>query len=87
MRLAGALSFELAGRGFAGEARPFTPHLTLARSKSPRGSPAVAAAVRADGFAPGILARVRVESLSLVRSTLGSGPPRHDVIGTFPLAV
>lgn len=82
--LAGALSRELSGRGFPAEARPFAPHLTLARSRSPRGSRAAAAAVRPE--ASEVLGRVRVESLVLVRSTLGSGPPRHDVIATFPLA-
>ncbi len=85
VQLAAALSRELAGRGFPGEARSLSPHLTLARSKSPRGSTAAAAAVRAVAFGP--LGRVRIEALLLIRSTLGSGPPRHDVLGTFPLAL
>lgn len=87
VHLAAALSRELAGRGFPGERRPFAPHLTLARSRNPRGSTAAAAAVRADAAHAGQLGRVRVEALLLIRSTLGSGPPRHDVLGTFPLAV
>ncbi len=87
VHLATALSRELAGRGFPGEARPFSPHLTLARSRNPRGSAAAAAAVRRDALASGRLGRVRVEALLLIRSTLGSGPPRHEVLEAFPLAV
>jgi RNA 2',3'-cyclic 3'-phosphodiesterase len=87
VHLAAALSRELAGRGFPGETRPFSPHLTLARSRNPRGSSAVAAAVRGSAFSAWPLGRVRVEALLLIRSTLGSGPPRHDVLGKFPLAV
>lgn len=87
VQLAAALSRELVGLGFPGDTRPFAPHLTLARSKSPRGSSAVAAAIRTRAIAQGPLGRVRVEALLLIRSTLGSGPPRHDVIGAFPLAV
>lgn len=84
--LAEALSRALEGRGFPGETRPFSPHLTLARARNRNGSSAVAAAVRGGAVAVGPLGRVRVERLLLVHSTLGSGPPRHDVLGTFPLA-
>jgi 2'-5' RNA ligase len=84
--LAEATSLSLASRGFPADTRPFSPHLTLARARNRHGSSAVAAAVRR-GAATGPLGRVRVDRLLLVRSTLGSGPPRHDVLGTFPLAV
>ena len=87
VHLAAALARELAGRGFPGDTRPFSPHLTLARSRNPRGSFAAAAAVRRSSVTAGQLGRVRVEALLLIRSTLGSGPPRHEVLGTFPLAV
>ena len=86
VNLASSLSRELAVRGFPADTRPFTPHLTLARSRHPRGSASAAAAVRAEAAAAGPLGRVRVEALLLIRSTLGSGPPQHDVLGTFPLA-
>lgn len=85
--LAEAISLALFSRGFPGDTRPFSPHLTLARARNRRGSSAVAAAVRGGVVAAGPLGRVRVDRLVLVRSTLGSGPPRHDVLGTFPLAV
>ena len=83
--LAEALSAALESRGFAGDTRPFSPHLTLARARNRRGSSAVAAAVRRSAAAVGTLGRVGVDRLLLVQSTLGSGPPRHDVLGTFPL--
>lgn len=83
--LADAVSRTLVSRGFPGETRPFSPHLTLARARNRGGSSAVGAAVRRGAVAVGVLARVRVDRLLLVRSMLGSGPPRHDVLGTFPL--
>lgn len=36
--------------GFEGESRPFTPHITLARSSSPKGNEALASALRAAPF-------------------------------------
>ena len=84
--LAEAISRALESRRFPGDTRPFSPHLTLARARNRRGSPAVAAALRAGAVVAGPLGRVRVERLLLIHSTLGSGPPRHDVLGAFPLA-
>lgn len=84
--LAEAISLALFSRGFPGDTRPFSSHLTLARARNRRGSAAVAAAVHGRAIAAGPLGRVRVDRLVLVHSTLGSGPPRHDVLGTFPLA-
>ena len=85
--LAGAISLALESRGFPGDTRPFSPHLTLARARNRHGSSAIAAAVRRGAVAAEPLCRVRVDRLLLIHSTLGSGPPRHDVLGTFPLAV
>ena len=85
--LAEATSLALASRGFQGDTRPFSPHLTLARARNRHGSSAVGAAVRRSAAAAGPLGRVRVDRLLFIQSTLGSGPPRHDVLGTFPLAV
>lgn len=84
--LAEALSNALESRGFAGDTRPFSPHLTLARARNRHGSSAVAAAVRGSAVAAGPLGRVLVDRLLLIQSTLGSGPPRHGVLATFPLA-
>ena len=85
--LAEAISRALEVRGFPGDTRPFSPHLTLARARNRNGSPAVAAAVRGRAALAGPLGRVLIDRLLLIHSTLGSGPPRHDVLGSFPLAV
>jgi len=84
--LAEAVSRALESRGFPSDTRPFSPHLTLARARNRAGSSAVSAAVRRGAVSAGPLGRVPVDRLRLFHSTLGSGPPRHDVVGTFPLA-
>lgn len=83
--LASALSRSLAARGYPHDPRPFSPHLTLARARNRHGSAAVAAAVRGTAVAAEPLVRVRIDRLLFFRSTLGSGPPRHDLLGTFAL--
>ena len=55
--LAKAISLALAIRGFPGDTRPFSPHLTLARARNRRGSSAVAAAVCRGAVAAGPLGR------------------------------
>jgi 2'-5' RNA ligase len=46
--LAGRVDGALSGIGFARETRPFAPHLTLGRVRSPRNAAELAAAVRAE---------------------------------------
>ena len=68
----------LAGVGFAREARPFNPHLTLARvpeDLSPSDAAHIAPAVQALGGHSA--AAFRVERLSLMRSVLGSGGAQY----------
>lgn len=64
--------------GFPAEERPFVPHVTLARARA-RGPAAVA-------IAPyrGPIARFVAAELSLVRSQLGPGGSRHEVLAAFP---
>ncbi len=86
LALSGALNRALESRGFPADARPFSPHLTLARARDRHGSPAIAAVVRSGVAGTGPLGGVLVDRLLLNQSTLGSGPPRHDVLATYPLA-
>lgn len=86
LALAGALARELEARGFPPEERPFSPHLTLARCRDPRGSKAAARAVAAFAPSVGRLGVQRVDGLVLYRSELGSGPPVHTAIARAPLA-
>jgi RNA 2',3'-cyclic 3'-phosphodiesterase len=70
--------------GLAPSEEAFTPHLTLARvgrASSPVGRRAIAEAVRAVA-APAPLS-FRAHEVVLVRSHLGGGPPRYEVIGRF----
>lgn len=58
------------GAGFPREARPFHPHLTIARLRQPEGARALAALHQETGFAP---AEVFVNHLLVMRSHLGAG--------------
>ena len=84
--LAEALSRELSARGFEAEERPFSPHLTLARCRDPRGSREAARAVAAFAPSVGRLGVQPVDALVLYRSELGSGPPVHTPVRRAPLA-
>ncbi len=63
-----SLENECEGVGFLREARPFHPHLTIARLRSPEGARALAALHHESGFAP---AEVSVNHLLVMRSHLG----------------
>jgi 2'-5' RNA ligase len=68
--------------GFELEARPFRAHLTVGRVKPG----AERSAQRALDAAPqGEVARLRVDSLHLMRSHLGAGGARHETLRAFPL--
>ena len=66
--------------GFEPEARPFRPHLSLARLQPARDCRALLAA------RPAFAGRMRVEELRLYRSQLGQGGPRYSVLARWPLA-
>lgn len=76
--LAGGLSAALEPLGFASEARPFVPHLTLARFKSP---------VRTDaGLSLGLSETTfEVTGLGLWRSHLSPKGARYELLESLPL--
>ena len=78
--LAATLEDALAARGFARDAQPFSPHLTLGRVRLPGDWTARLAA------APAPRARFRVERIELVRSTLGAGGSRYERLHGAALA-
>jgi 2'-5' RNA ligase len=81
VELARRLSVRLAAEGFADEARPFVPHLTLARVKRrPR-----ADAMRALLSAEASVVSQRVESFTLMESAPDGGTVRYIALETFPL--
>jgi 2'-5' RNA ligase len=65
--------------GFAAEGRAFTPHLTLSRIEPPQSMVNVIAAQ------PSIDIPMDVSEVVLMRSTLGKGPARYDVVERFSL--
>ncbi|HWG89396.1 MAG TPA: RNA 2',3'-cyclic phosphodiesterase [Candidatus Thermoplasmatota archaeon] len=80
-----ATRFETAARalGFAREERAFSPHVTLARARSPRGKEDVIRFVQAHRDEP--LGEVRVEELRLMRSELRPTGPVYTPVLTVRL--
>ena len=78
--LAGDLDEALEPLGFEREARDFTAHLTLARSRTPRKVPDGLPAL---GIGP---LGFDVGELVLYRSHLSPRGPRYEALRTFPLA-
>ena len=76
-RLAGlqsSLEGECAAAGFSREPRPFNPHLTVARLRSPQGARELADAHREASFEP---QSFTVSELVVMRSELGPGGSRY----------
>jgi len=76
-RLHKALEKECAKAGFAREARPFHPHLTIARVRQPRGSRTLAQLHKQSGFAS---ESVAVSELVVIRSELSSEGSKYTII-------
>jgi 2'-5' RNA ligase len=76
------LETECAAVGFARESRPFKPHLTLARLRSPQGARELAAAHRATPFEP---QRFKVSELALMRSELSPRGSRYTPLSRHAL--
>jgi 2'-5' RNA ligase len=76
-----ALEAALVARGMPGESRPFHPHVTLARTRDPRGAGDLGNVL---GVGPGF-GEVRVRALHLMRSDLGPGGSRYSVLAEAPL--
>ncbi len=81
--LAAAVEREFTLEGFAPEARPFSPHLTLARVKDPRAARDVPAFLSANrAFDAGT---VGVKDLVLYQSVLGTSGAAHTPLSRAPL--
>jgi RNA 2',3'-cyclic 3'-phosphodiesterase len=73
--LARRLEDELARAGWERDARPFRPHLTLARADGVRSGPAAVAALAA--AAQGLAIDATVDRIVLFESVTGGGPARY----------
>lgn len=71
-----------AAAGFPREPRPFKPHLTIARLRSPQGARQLAAAHREAHFEPQTF---NVSELVLMRSELGPGGSRYTLLSSYSL--
>lgn len=69
-----------AGAPPAGENRKYRPHLTLARCREPANVAGLVLELEQFAGTPWT-----AESVSLIRSQLGAGPPRYEQLGTWPL--
>ncbi|HET7753159.1 MAG TPA: RNA 2',3'-cyclic phosphodiesterase [Anaeromyxobacteraceae bacterium] len=81
--LAASIGNALAPLGFTPEDRPFSPHVTLGRSREPRGAPRLAAAIAgtANVSGPGW----RVVEVDLVQSHLSPTGARYETIARAAL--
>lgn len=70
--------------GYEEEARAFSPHLTLARSRLPRGEPALALCARQ--AAATSLGRFPVDELILYRSQPGPSGAQYTALARIPLS-
>jgi len=69
--------------GFEKEARPFNPHLTIARLRKPQGARALALAHKEMGFHA---TEVRVTALAVIRSELSSKGSKYTAISRHALS-
>ena len=77
-----ALEDECAAAGFKREERPFHPHLTIARPRTPKGAGQLAALHKDYGFAP---IELSVTELVVIRSELNREGSRYTTISHHPL--
>jgi len=81
--LVGAIGARLAKLGFPPEERPFSPHLTLGRSREGHGAPGLAGALA--GVAEEAAAPWRAAEVVLFESHLSPRGPRYEAIARAPL--
>lgn len=66
--------------GIAVEDRPYKPHVTLARTATPVNLGPLVERLRGFDGTPWL-----AEDVELIRSRLGQGPPRYEIVGRWPL--
>jgi 2'-5' RNA ligase len=82
-QLATTVDASLRGAGWTFDARPFTAHLTLARSDGVPAGAAIGAQLVAEAAAMDV--RFRVERMGLFESITGGGPARYEPIDMVDL--
>lgn len=83
VELAGRVDEELAGLGFAREARPFSPHVTLGRVRQPGRNPALADALEREATRD--FGGIRIAGACLMRSEISPRGARYTELATVRL--
>jgi 2'-5' RNA ligase len=81
--LAASVNHALMAAGFEGDDRPFTPHLTLARTDGVRSGPRLARRLVAEAM--DLEAWFEVDRVILYESHTGRGPARYESLHEAPL--
>jgi 2'-5' RNA ligase len=84
--LAAAVTAALVPLGWPAEQRPFSPHLTVARTDASSIADGQLASQALEAAAERWSSGFRAERVVLYRSILGGGPPRHEPVETIELA-
>jgi len=78
-----ALGKQLLAAGFAIEKRPYSPHITVARTRRPGDNPVVEQFLKSAQTLPPQV--VSVSAVQLYRSQLTSRGSRYELVASFPL--
>jgi 2'-5' RNA ligase len=82
--LAGRVEAAAIEAGFRAETRPYSPHLTIGRVRTPRNWSATREALETSANL--VFGKSRIEQLSLYRSILSPKGATYDLLKTFPLS-
>ena len=83
--LAAAVTTALVPLGWPAEARPFSPHLTVARTDASSIADGRLASQSLEAAAERWSTAFRADQVILYRSFIGGGPPRHEPVETIDL--
>lgn len=86
LSLQAAVADELVARGFPREARPFSPHLTLARIKKPLSDEALVLLARVQHESPPV-ATWQADAIAVMKSELLRPAARYTTLSRWPLAL
>jgi 2'-5' RNA ligase len=83
--LSAAVTAAVVPLGWPADARPFSPHLTVARTDASSIADGRLASQAIEAAADGWTSTFRADTVVVYRSVLGGGPPRHEPIETIEL--
>ena len=83
--LSAAVTTSMVPLGWSAEPKPFSPHLTVARTDASSKADGRLVSQALEAAAAGWSTSFRAERVVLYRSFLGGGPPRHEPVDTVEL--